>query len=67
MLSIEMMKEHIGSVPESMMQMSDNISTVISLISDLARSGAQIQRIHDGVENLEATLKGKNASRLERL
>jgi hypothetical protein len=56
--SIEMMKENFIPVPEAMTQISDRITTVINLVSQLARDSAEIKKISDGVAELRAKHKG---------
>jgi hypothetical protein len=56
--SIEMIKENFIPVPEAMMQISDRITTVISLVSELPRDSAEIKKISQGVAELRAKNKG---------
>lgn len=56
--SIETMKEHLIPVPEVMTQMSDRITNMISLVSELARDSAEIKKISDGMAELRAKNEG---------
>jgi hypothetical protein len=56
--SIDMMRENFIPVPEAMTQISDRITTVISLVSELSRDSAEIKKISDGMAELCAKNKG---------
>jgi septation ring formation regulator EzrA len=56
--SIEMMKENFISIPDGMLQMSERISAVINIVSDLARSNAEMKQISDGVTKLQVAAEG---------
>lgn len=66
--SIELMNENLIAVPESIIEMSEWISAVISLVVDLAeRSNAEMKQISEGVADLRATIKGKSRSLADNL
>ncbi|KAI5814506.1 hypothetical protein BZA77DRAFT_345612 [Pyronema omphalodes] len=50
--SINIMKENLVPVSEAMIQISNRIETVISLVSDLSRDSAEIKKISEGVAML---------------
>jgi hypothetical protein len=56
--AIEMLKQSLVPIPENIKQMSDQMATVISLLSDLSRPSAEMQHISSRVENLHMTSKG---------
>ncbi|KAI5812827.1 hypothetical protein BZA77DRAFT_346729 [Pyronema omphalodes] len=62
--SIEMMKENFIPIPDGMLQLSERISTVISIVSDLAQSNAEIKRISDGVTKLQLAAEGEELEKI---
>lgn len=59
-----MMRENLLEIPERMQQISDRLTTVISLVSDLARSSdEEIKRISEKVEKLDVRSKGQFPNR----
>ncbi|KAI5782133.1 hypothetical protein FPQ18DRAFT_132404 [Pyronema domesticum] len=63
--SIEMMRENLLEIPERMQQISDRLTTVISLVSDLARSSdEEIKRISEKVEKLDVRSKDEELEKI---
>lgn len=56
--SMEMMNENFIDVPEAMLKMSERLKNVISLVSELASSSAEIQNISEGVAELRVASRG---------
>jgi methyl-accepting chemotaxis protein len=56
--SIEMMNENFIDVLEGMLKMSEKLENVISLVSELASSSAEIQNISEGVAELRMASRG---------